>query len=429
MLARARRDALKGKRIILVGAGYPGKRFFFERAKELGIRITLVDKPGSWAKDLAEEFIPVDTTQADTALGAARKKLNRSARWRGTYDGITTFWEDDVVLTARLARELGLAYHSVASAEIARSKFLTRQATMDAGIATPFFRILNSQVDLDAMLAEGGAPFPAILKPVRGAAAQSTVKVNNAAEAREALSRIAKELETSDDPIFKQGREILFDEYLDGREWDVDIVLQGGKVLYRSITDNWPTREPFFLATGSTLPSRMLTAGEQAESMDLAEQALSAAGFKDGIFHVEGKHTSRGARLIELNARPGGMYVVPWNKSVWGVDLTEMLFLTAAGIPAVPFKPSKPRTHLEGEFLIPTESGVLSAVDGAEEVAAMPGFRKLALAKSIGDRVSVPPNGYDRVGMLVAEGSNGEQARRNLESMRSGLRVNILAKP
>lgn len=429
MLARARRDALKGKRIILVGAGYPGKRFFFEKAKELGIRITLVDKPESWAKDLVEEFIPVDTTAAETAVAAARKKIWRSARWRGSYDGITTFWEDDVVLTARLSQELGLKYHSLSSAEIARSKYLTRQATKDAGIPTPAFRTLNTAADLEKMLAEDGVPFPAILKPVRGAAAQSTVKVNNAAEARAAFARIARELETSDDPIFKQGREILFDEYLDGREWDVDVVLQGGRVVYRSITDNWPTREPTFLATGSSLPSRLLTAREQTESMDLAEAALAAAGFKDGVFHVEGKYTSRGARLIELNARPGGMYVVPWNKSVWGVDLTEMLFLTAAGIPAVPFKPSRPRTHLEGEFLIPTESGVLSAVDGAEAVAAMPGFRKLALAKAIGDRVSVPPNGYDRVGMLVAEGSNGDQARRNLEAMRSGLRVNILAKP
>ena len=37
MLQRARRDALKGKRIVIVGAGYEGKRPIFVRAKELGV--------------------------------------------------------------------------------------------------------------------------------------------------------------------------------------------------------------------------------------------------------------------------------------------------------------------------------------------------------------------------------------------------------
>jgi carnosine synthase len=33
---------------------------------------------------------------------------------------------------------------------------------------------------------------------------------------------------------------------------------------------------------------------------------LQALGFSMGVFHVECKYTSRGARLIEVNARMGG---------------------------------------------------------------------------------------------------------------------------
>jgi carnosine synthase len=33
---------------------------------------------------------------------------------------------------------------------------------------------------------------------------------------------------------------------------------------------------------------------------------LQALGFTMGVFHVECKYTSRGARLIEVNARMGG---------------------------------------------------------------------------------------------------------------------------
>jgi carnosine synthase len=34
--------------------------------------------------------------------------------------------------------------------------------------------------------------------------------------------------------------------------------------------------------------------------------AMQALGFNMGVFHVECKYTSRGARLIEVNARMGG---------------------------------------------------------------------------------------------------------------------------
>lgn len=41
----ARRDALDGKVIVFITAGYSGKRFIFERAKKLGIRSVIIDGP------------------------------------------------------------------------------------------------------------------------------------------------------------------------------------------------------------------------------------------------------------------------------------------------------------------------------------------------------------------------------------------------
>src|SRR5581483_8212997 len=102
---------------------------------------------------------------------------------------------------------------------------------------------------------------------------------------------------------------------------------------------------------------RLLTKDQQREVLDLVTGTLAGLKFGDGIFHVEFKYTSKGPRIIEVNARPGGVYVVPWNLAVNGVDLAEMLFATAAGVPAVPYKPARPNTHLEGEFLIPEQSG------------------------------------------------------------------------
>ena len=43
----------------------------------------------------------------------------------------------------------------------------------------------------------------------------------------------------------------MMEQYLDGPEVDVDVVLNSeGDVAYGNVTDNWPTIEPYFNETG-----------------------------------------------------------------------------------------------------------------------------------------------------------------------------------
>jgi hypothetical protein len=45
---------------------------------------------------------------------------------------------------------------------------------------------------------------------------------------------------------------------------------------------------------------------QQRELLTLSAKTVESLGFQCGVFHVEGKYTSRGARLIEVNCRMGG---------------------------------------------------------------------------------------------------------------------------
>lgn len=47
---RLRRNVLRGAVIVYVTAGYSGKKFIFEKAKELGVRSVIIDGPDSWSK-------------------------------------------------------------------------------------------------------------------------------------------------------------------------------------------------------------------------------------------------------------------------------------------------------------------------------------------------------------------------------------------
>merc|ERR1712151_458941 len=80
--------------------------------------------------------------------------------------------------------------------------------------------------------------------------------------------------------------------------------------------------EPKFNETGSNSPS-VLTAEQQQELIDLSIGVTKALGFSLGVFCVNAKYTSRGARLIEVNCRMGGMFVHDHNLLCWGVDLVE----------------------------------------------------------------------------------------------------------
>lgn len=36
----------------------------------------------------------------------------------------------------------------------------------------------------------------------------------------------------------------IMEQYLDGPEVDIDLVMSGGEAVYGGVTDNWPTVEP-----------------------------------------------------------------------------------------------------------------------------------------------------------------------------------------
>ena len=71
----------------------------------------------------------------------------------------------------------------------------------------------------------------------------------------------------------------MLEEYLDGPEVDVDLVLSEGEAVYGAITDNWPTVEPYFNETGSNCPS-ILPTKQQQELMQMAVQSTNCLGFK-----------------------------------------------------------------------------------------------------------------------------------------------------
>jgi carnosine synthase len=194
-------------------------------------------------------------------------------------------------------------------------------------------------------------------------------------------------------------------------EFDVDLVLQDGECVFSSVSQNWPTAEPSFQETGLHLPpdhNKRAVAG----LVDLSVRTVQGFGFRRGVLHVEGKCTSHGPRVIEVNARMGGARIYQMVEAVWGVDLIEAQLRSCLDLRQT-LKPSrKPRCGVVNAIVYAPATGRLAELPFAD-VAPEGGMGvELDVFGQIGQDVTGPEGTFATVlAELTLSGKNLRRAR------------------
>jgi carnosine synthase len=407
-----RRKLAHGSTVVFISAGYAGKRFIFDRAAEMGIKSVVLDHHDSWVKNLVQEgvvakFLPVDMSQPSEEIFAEAVRLIQQLGddgVTGSVDAVCTFCELSVPLVSRLCETFGLPGMKPDCVDIARNKHATRAALKAAGLPTPRNILITSEAEVETAGAKVG--FPAVLKPVSGAASLGVMKVLSMEDLKRCFKETTDEMRTlvvSNGALVKGGSDgveasnaidmtMLLEQYLDGPEVDIDVVFSNGKWRYAAVTDNGPTLEPYFNETWGVCPS-ILPKEQQAALKDLAVKSVEAIGFTSGVFHVECKMTSTGPQLIEVNARMGGGPVRECNLRTWGVDLVEETIFLALGIPARPLVPKQPLEAFAYSLVNAKQSGTLGDTKAMEQVASQEGVVKAKMLCQAGDSVVGPADG------------------------------------
>ncbi len=422
-----RRGLLVGSRLAVVDPGYASKRFLYERAAALGVELVLVGDPRSWARTLVSEHVAAGFVEADASGGAdaaAASVLAGLAAAGERLDGVVTFWEDAVAVAARVAAALGLPGPPPAAADGARSKQRTLEASSAAGLPTPRFFHLDGAASLAEAAATVG--FPAVIKPVYGAEALGCLRVDDRASLEAGYARVAALISPDLNAIFQQGCDLLLEEYLDGVEFDVDFVLSGGELVFSALSENWPTDEPYFVETGLHSPSTR--AGERVETIvELCVATARALGFRDGVFHAEAKDTSRGARLLELNARLGGGPIADLHRLVTGVDLVEQQLLVAVGLPPAPTPFPQPACGAAHVVLQAARSGRIANGRFLDHLAADEAVFQHTVTVDAGEQVTAAADGFPTtIAELAVSAPDADAARARARAIVAALRVPYL---
>jgi len=398
--------------VIVVGAGYEGKRRCYERLAAVGARLVIVDEPGHWSESLADEIAgtkwvatPISgdpDVDAEAILDALEHSGVRA-------DGLLTFWENSVSEAARVAAALGLPGNPPEAVDAARSKVRTRELSARLGLPTPKAQRVRSLDELFAAAADIG--FPAVVKPEFGASAIGCVRIDDF-ESLSGVYKLVRAVVTPEqDAIFRAGSDLLLEQYLDGVEFDVDLILQDGECVFSSVSQNWPTAEPSFQETGLHLPPDHSKKAVR-RLVGLSVQTVQAFGFQRGVLHVEGKCTSRGPRVIEVNARMGGARIHQMVEAVWGVDLIEAQLRSCLDLPQT-LKPSrKPRCAVVNAIVHAPATGRLAGLPFAAVTSEGGLGVELDIFSEIGQNVAGPDSTFATVlAELTLSGKNLRRAR------------------
>lgn len=422
-----RRRILAGSRVAVISPGYEGKRFLYERAHELGVRLILLGEADNWSRSLVDEGIAERYLEMDL-LGdpdlAAETIIRVLGEEAGRLDGLVTFWEDAVPATMRVAEMLHLPGSPPAAADTARSKERTLAASRAAGLPTAGYVRLSGAASLRAAADQVG--FPAVLKPSFGAEAHGVIRVDDLAELEAAFRRVSLIVTPEVDPIFLQGTDLLLVEYLDGVEYDVDIVLADGVCVFSTISENWPTDQPYFAETGIHSPAPC-SPGNYAELVRLATRTALALGFRDAALHTEAKYTTRGGpRLLEVNARLAGGRIVEYHRMITGVDLIEIVLLHAVGIPVAPLKNAEPACGVAAAFLQAPRSGVLRHTRFLDHLASDPAVFQADVTATAGDVLVAHTEGFPSpLAEISVRGVDVDDALAHLQRILEGLDIPI----
>lgn len=403
---------VRGATVVVVGAGYASKRRIYERINELGAHIVVVEEPGHWSEQLASDGVadrwvsaPIsgepetDAQAVVEALSAAGVKP----------DGVLTFWENSAPVAARVAAALGLPGNPVDAVDATRSKLRTREISARLGLATPRAARVRSLDELYAAAADIG--FPAVIKPEFGAAAMGCLRVDSFAEIPDVYRLVRGVVTVETDGIFRAGNDLLLEEYLDGVEFDVDLVLEDGSCVFSSVSQNWPTAEPSFQETGLHCPPDH-SRREVRALTDFCIRAAEAFGFRTGVLHIEAKSTSRGPRIVEINARMGGGPIHLIVEEVWGVDLIEAQLRASLGLSQDLRRSRRPRCAAVNVLVYAPSSGRLAAFPLAESSRNGKALLDLDIQAAVGDEVAGPDAVFaTELAELVVVGRNLAAAR------------------
>ena len=391
------------KKVMIIGASIlqlPAIR----KAKELGYYVGVADyNPNAIGIAEADEYFNVSTIDVDGVVKVAQEFKP---------DGIMTLATDmPMRAVAKACEACGLPGISFDTAIKATDKGEMIKAFEAAGVEHPWFYIVPAQPDLETVIDK--ITYPCIMKPTDNAGSRGVVLCHSREE-------LENEYEYSHHE--SRGGAVIIEEYLQGPEFSIEVMVVDGEPHVLQITDKLTTGAPHFVEMGHSQPTRQ--SEENSEKIrDLAVRACKAVGIQVGPAHVEMILTKAGPKMVELGARMGGdcitTHLVPLST---GIDMVGCTIKLACG-EKIDIEPKWEKGSAIRYF--DTHNGVIKSIEGIDEAKKIPGVQEISIVHHVGETIGEIGSSTDRVGFVIAQADTAEDAIKVCEKAIASIDIRI----
>ncbi|PEL48398.1 ATP-grasp domain-containing protein [Bacillus toyonensis] len=315
------------------------------------------------------------------------EKLNKSGK---NIKGIFSFIDPYVYMAARLSEKFCSNIVSTKAIHHMENKILTRNVLKDLPISLNY-SIYKPTESLSSFFKKNNKiNFPLIVKSPKSTGSKDVLLVKNKDQLILSIQSLLNKL---------PNEEILLEEYIDGPQYLVEILVQDGKVHIIAVIEQEITFFERFIVTGYSLLGRVEKRLYNS-LFNAINSVIQAFNMKNGACHLELRRIDNVWKLIEINPRISGGAMNDIIEIGHGINLVQETIRLMLGN-----KPSLVKKHYKyvyAHYLTVKSTGKLIRVTGKNRSSKYPGVEKVFIKPKKGTTLKPPTSMGHRCGYVLA---------------------------
>lgn len=388
------------KTLIFIGSNKSGSsREAIKAAERLGFFTVLLTDRELFLQQRLEfadvhQMILTKLTDHDQLIEKIKEVQNQGKQ----IVAILSFIDPFVHVAAALTEKFCTSVVSAEPIRMMEDKVLTRELLKDHQVSPYFARYTTDQY-LGDFINGQKMPFPLIVKSPTSTGSKDVLFAKNKKRLKDSIKKLVK----------KENKEILVEEYLEGPQYLVEVLVHNGKVHIVAVIEQEITFLERFIITGYCLLADMEESFYH-HIFKTVSSILRKFGMKNGACHLEMRLVNDEWKLIEINPRISGGAMNRIIEVAYGINLVEETIKLFAGLE--PDLVKKHNQFVYTQYLTVDSTGELIKVTGRKRCSRISGVEEVFIKPKKGKILRPPLSMGDRYGYVMASSNTKEEAMR-----------------
>lgn len=390
------------KTLLLLSAHTWEKEFAIKTALKMGVRLVMIsDTSDSQLLRFADKVLLCDPYDVEKAVEIV-------SDYNKTYkiDGVVGLTDYALPTVTAICEKLGLKKFSMDAINSANDKFLFREKLKENDLPYPEFALIKTKEDLKQAADKVG--FPAILKPRDLGGSVGVFNVSSYDELVNVWDQASKDagvwhflMQFKNHFVLESCMSRKPCKGLTSGELSIECISFDGHHYPIAFVDKHLISEKYPVEIQHVLPTN-LDDNTQQRIMNLVSQTLNACGVKWGVSHNEIIVSEKKDVYVEFHLRPAGDCIIDLVYYALGINMYEILFKMALGIPFDKNWLSPCSQKVATIKFFDFGDGIVGDLKTLWKLSTDPNIIDIKFMKKQGDKIQkVTKNYFDRYGYIV----------------------------